>query len=301
MPSAEQIVEMAHEGRLAPVLIIAFSGWLVVEWLICLCTGRRWTHGEALPNAFSTMVGMTINIGAVVVFTNVYEYMYREHRIFTIQNTLVGIFFVYLIMEFHHYVHHWLGHRTGLFWAIHSVHHSAEEMNVLVASRLMWGVLLTLPLAMLVLPVVGVSIAQFILINLVMTVYGIFTHTNVIPKLGFLEHFLVTPANHRVHHGRQPKYLDRNYGQITVIFDKLFGSHQVEEEAPDYGLVNPTHERNPFMFQSAGIRTLAAKIRSAPRWTDKLAYLWRPPGWSHVRFADPAMAGSSRAQADPKA
>ena len=99
--------------------------------------------------------------------------------------------------------------------------------------------------------------------------------------LGALEYLLVTPSNHRAHHGRQPKYLDRNYGQTLIVFDQLFGTFQREQEAPSYGLVTPDPERNVLKFQVAGIRGLYAKIRSAPSFGARIGYLLRPPGWSH--------------------
>jgi hypothetical protein len=131
-------------------------------------------------------------------------------------------------------------------------------------------------------PVLGVSPLHLGVIGLVTTIWGIVNHTQVVPKLGWLEHILVTPANHRAHHGSQPKYLDVNYGQTLLLFDKLFGTHQLEEERPIFGLVNQVEQKNPFLFQAEGFRSLFAQMGSAPRISDKLRYLVLPPGWSHL-------------------
>jgi hypothetical protein len=111
--------------------------------------------------------------------------------------------------------------------------------------------------------------------------FGIFNHSRFIPKLGLLEEFVATPANHRVHHGTEAKYIDRNYSQVLIVWDRLFGTFQREEETPRFGLVKPLREYHPLKTQVSGLAWLAARIVTAPRLEDKLRYLWKPPEWSH--------------------
>jgi hypothetical protein len=99
--------------------------------------------------------------------------------------------------------------------------------------------------------------------------------------MGVLEGVLATPANHRVHHGIEPKYLDKNYGQVLIVWDRLFGTWQPEEEEPTYGLVRQLDKHTVWNIQTSGMQWLFGQMRKAPRLRDQLLYLARPPGWSH--------------------
>jgi len=169
----------------------------------------------------------------------------------------------------------------GLFWAFHHVHHSSQEFNFTVAAR---GFFLdgtvTQPLYYLM-PILGMSPTQIAGVVILKSLYGIFNHTRTVKNMGWLEYVLATPSNHRVHHGSDVKYLDRNYGQVLIIWDILFGSFQREEEEPTYGLTKNINTYNPFLIEFAGLRWLWNQIKSAPRWSDKLKYLYMPPGWRH--------------------
>jgi sterol desaturase/sphingolipid hydroxylase (fatty acid hydroxylase superfamily) len=275
------LIDMERQGRGAQILIPAYVALTSLDALTSLASRRRWTSGEALPNLASALIGQAVNALVGVLIAAAYLYVYGHFRLFTLPMTFAGFFGAFLLLELYHYAHHRLSHRTGLLWAVHSVHHSSNEMNTTVAARILWGIALTEP-HLMVLPLLGVSPIQFGVITLLTTIYGVWNHSRVVPKLGFLEHVLVTPSNHRVHHGRQPKYLDCNFGQTIILFDKLFGTHRLEGEEPDYGLVEREEVRNPFLFQIAGFRRLARSIRSADRLGDKLKYLIMPPGWRHT-------------------
>lgn len=283
------------------LLAACYLGALILELGFFALMRRRWSKGDALPNMASALAGLIINSVTGVAFAAIYLGVYEHWRIFTLPITWLGLGAAYLLFELEHYAEHRMAHRVGFYWAIHSVHHSSGDLNVPVASRIMWGIGLTQPLVLL-LPLLGISLAQFAFLSLVTNAAGIINHTRAIPKLGLLEHLVVTPANHRVHHGRQLKYLDVNYGQTLLIFDKLFGTHQLEEEEPDYGLVEPDEERNPFMFQTAGFRRLFRQMARADRWSDRLLYLVMPPGWSpdgrHKTTAAMKLAQEARAVAN---
>lgn len=271
----------AVDGRGAWLLAIAYVTALLVETVVCLLSRRRWSGGDGLPNIASAAIGLVVNAAAGLVFGAAYLAIYAHLRLVTLPMTWIGLLAAYLLFELVHYAQHRMGHRMGIFWAIHSVHHSSSDLNVPVAARIMWGIALTQPLNAF-LPLLGVSIYQYAFLSLVTNAWGILNHTRLIPRLGVLEHLVVTPANHRVHHGRQLKYLDVNYGQTLLLYDKLFRTHQLEEEEPDYGLVEQQDERNPFRFQTAGFRHLFGRIASADTWRDRLLYLVMPPGWSHT-------------------
>ena len=94
-----------------------------------------------------------------------------------------------------------------------------------------------------------------------------------------LDTLFATPSNHRVHHGSDPKYLDRNYGEVLIIWDRLFGTYQAEEDEPTYGVVDRLESYNPVTIELAGLRWFRQKWRNAAGWRQKLGCLWRPPGW----------------------
>jgi sterol desaturase/sphingolipid hydroxylase (fatty acid hydroxylase superfamily) len=190
---------------------------------------------------------------------------------------------VFLLNDLAYYVDHRIAHRTGFFWAIHTAHHSSQEMNLTVSAR---GTVLGLagtmsPAYFVFLALLGVPFGIFIAAKFFGNLWGIFNHTRLVHRMGVLEEVLATPANHRVHHGTEAKYLDKNYGQTLIVWDRLFGTFQREEEEPTYGLVKQLESDRIWDIQTSGAQWLIASIRSAPRWQDKLRYLWRPPGWRH--------------------
>lgn len=268
------------EGKTSWMLAGAYLLVLAVELVVCRLVHIKWSKGDAPANLLSALIGFAVNAVAGLIVGFAYLQLF-EHRIWTIPDTWLGLALAYLLYEAVHYIEHYLGHRTGWFWAIHSVHHSSSDFNVPVSARLMWGIALTQPIT-LILPLIGLPLHQYLFLAFFTNAVGILNHTRWIPRLGILDHIFVTPSNHRVHHGRQLKYLDANFGQTLLLFDKIFGTHRAEEEEPDYGLVEQRDEPNVFRLQSAGFRALFRKMSSAPRMSDKLRYLVMPPGWSHV-------------------
>lgn len=275
-----QFAAVIRSGHTSSILIPCFVGLVLLEGAIIFIARSRWTYRDVLPNLASAIVSNLIGGFTGVLFAGAYLYLFEHVRLVSLPFTAWGFVAAFVAFEFAHYVQHWLGHRTGLFWAVHSVHHSTSEMNVVVATRAFWGIAFFQPVYLL-LPFVGVSIVHLAAAKLFSTIPALISHTKIVPKLGFMEHLFMTPANHRVHHGRQVKYLDTNYGQTLLIFDKLFRTHQLEEEEPEYGLVDQVERWNPLLFQTDGFRRLWRDMSSAQRLRDKLLYLVMPPGWSH--------------------
>ena len=278
----EYVTELVLSGKTMFILIPYFTLILSGEFVISRFTDKSWTNGEVIPNIASALGGVIVGTFTGSLFAYVYVLGYESFRIFTIPMTGFGFFLTFVLYEFVHYSQHRINHNVGFFWASHSVHHSSQEMNVSVGPRLMWGGGMLEVIMLLLLPFLGVPILLLGAVKFVARLYGMFTHTRMIPKLGFLEHILVTPSNHRVHHGTQPKYINKNYGQVTIIFDKLFGTHELESEEPKYGLTEQWNTKNPLNFQTKGWRLLFGQIRSAPKLSDKLRYLIMPPGWTHT-------------------
>src|SRR5690349_17409172 len=192
------------------------------------------------------------------------------------------------------YTYHRIAHRVRLIWATHQAHHSSEYFNFATALRQKWNnsgeILMWIPL-----PLLGVPPWMVFASFSVNLVYQFWVHTERIDKLWRPVEFVFnTPSHHRVHHGRDPQYLDRNYGGILIIWDRLFGSFQPELFRPRYGLTKPVDTFNIWKLQTHEYAAIARDWRSAKRLGDKLRYVFGPPGWT-PRTADPAEPAASLA------
>lgn len=189
--------------------------------------------------------------------------------------------FAFVFYDFCYYWNHRLGHERNVLWAAHAVHHQSEDYNLSTALRqtstgFLFSWIFYLPLALTgVPPLVFLSVAA---LNLL---YQFWVHTKHIPKLGWLEWLLITPSNHRVHHAQNPLYMDRNYGGVFIVWDRLFRTYQeeLEEEPVIFGVTVPLASWNPLW---ANLQVYAAIWRDACRaqsWWDKLRIWFMPTGW----------------------
>jgi hypothetical protein len=185
-----------------------------------------------------------------------------------------------LLTDFAHYIHHRLDHRVAACWAVHGVHHMPEEMNFTVAMRHAWfSDVYSWPFYA-PLPLLGVPTTHFFVATTLLSLHALFTHTNHFnfPSLGFL----VTPRSHTLHHAKNPRYLDKNFGAMLCIWDKLFGTH-VEldpDEPPRYGTVRGYATHDGALAQWVLWRDLFAITRRANNFGDKLRVFFYPPGWT---------------------
>jgi sterol desaturase/sphingolipid hydroxylase (fatty acid hydroxylase superfamily) len=213
-----------------------------------------------------------------------YLYLYEHVRLLEIQRfgtagkwLAAGVLF--LGVDFCFYWFHRFSHEWALPWGAHAVHHQSEEFNLAVALRqsategcFAW--VFYLPLA-----VMGFPPPWYLAMASLNLIYQFWIHTRVIGKLGPLERVLNTPSHHRVHHGRNPKYLDKNYAGALIIWDRLFGTFHEEEEEPVYGLTKPLESWNPLWAHLHVWAEMLHDARRAPRWRDKVKIWFMPLGW----------------------
>ena len=213
-----------------------------------------------------------------------------EHRIATVPlGTFGAVALLFIGQEFCYYWFHRASHRVRWLWASHAVHHSPNELNLSAAYRFGWtgrlagSSLFFVPLVWLGFPPVTV----FATLNLNL-LYQFWLHTTWIPKLGPLEYVLNTPSHHRVHHASNPEYLDRNYGGVLIVFDRLFGTLVVErDDVPcRYGLVHPLHSRNPIRIAFHEWAALVRDLWRAKGWRVRYDALFGPPG-AHAAASTP--------------
>ena len=190
-----------------------------------------------------------------------------------------GVVVAVLLYDFCDYWLHRVSHESALFWAAHVVHHQSRRLNLSTALRQESAYALTgwpffLPMA-----VVGVPPSLFAVAGIVVLFYQFWIHTEHVGSLGWLDRWVSTPSNHRVHHATNARYLDRNYGAILVVWDRLFGSFEPESEPCVYGTTVPLAGWDPLHAVSVNYVELARRVRAVRGWRDKLGVLLRAPGW----------------------
>ena len=185
----------------------------------------------------------------------------------------------FLLIDFVYYWYHRASHRVRFLWAVHMNHHSSEEMNLLVAFRQAWfGPLTKIPFFAL-LPLFILDPTMVIVVGSVATLYGVWEHTQVIPKLGWFGYIFVTPSHHRVHHGSNEAYIDKNYANLFIFYDRLFGTFAEEKEPVIYGIKENVKTFNPIKITFRDWITLYRDIRNARSFKEAWLYIIKPPGW----------------------
>ena len=196
------------------------------------------------------------------------------------QQTWVWVL-AFVLYDFCYYWNHRLGHERNVLWAAHSVHHQSEDYNLSTALRqtssgFLFGWIFYLPLAVL-----GVPLLVFLTVAALNLLYQFWVHTRHVPKLGSYEWAFVTPSNHRAHHAQNAIYMDRNYGGVFILWDRLFGTFQEEldEEPVIFGVTTPLASWNPLWANLQFYVQLWRDAARAASWWDKLRIWFMPTGW----------------------
>jgi sterol desaturase/sphingolipid hydroxylase (fatty acid hydroxylase superfamily) len=204
-----------------------------------------------------------------------------EHRILDIG----GAWWAWIILLFAddlcYYWFHRIHHDVRILWACHVNHHSSQHFNFSTALRQPLLTPLTGPLFWAPLPLIGFPPWMVLTAQAWSLLYQFWLHTEAVHKLGPLEWFLNTPSHHRVHHGKNVGYLDKNHGGIFIIWDRLFGSFAPEDERVVYGLTKDIETFHPLRVAFHDLAAIARDVARAPGLSAKLGYLFAPPGWSH--------------------
>lgn len=210
-----------------------------------------------------------------------YDWVYTHARFFTLDHPLTGLVVGVVAVDFMYYWLHRAGHRTGFYWAFHEVHHQSTEYNLAVALRqpaleaiASWP--FALPIALL-----GVPTELWLLAGAIDLLYQFWIHTRAVGRLGPLEWVFNTPSHHRVHHAVNRKYLDKNYGGIFIVFDRMFGTFAAEDEAPIYGTITGFRSWDPLRAHVEPWVRLAKKAAAQPGFGRVWAW-FAPPEWGYA-------------------
>jgi sterol desaturase/sphingolipid hydroxylase (fatty acid hydroxylase superfamily) len=224
-----------------------------------------------------------------------------EHRLFTIEWSVAGYLALLLAEDCCYYWSHRINHEVRLFWAAHVNHHSSQHYNLSTAVRQSWTQPYLMWLFWLPLPLLGFSPEMIVLQQAISLIYQFFIHTESVGKLGPLEWILNTPSHHRVHHAVNVRYLDANHGGIFILWDRLFGTFVEEraDEPPVYGITRNIETYNPLRIAFHEWAAMLRDVRHAPRFIDKLRYMFAPPGYSHDGTRMTARQMQARFQQQP--
>ncbi len=260
------------------LLLLSLEAWFSYRENRHLYAGRdTWTSlGLGIGNVI-------VGFGTKALIFGLFTLLYR-YRLFTLD---AGTWWFWVLLffadDFSYYWFHRVSHGVNWFWASHVVHHSSQYYNLAAALRQTWtGNATGSFLFWAWMPLVGFHPVWILFMQQVSLIYQFWIHTETIDRLPRpIEAIFNTPSHHRVHHGSDLKYLDRNHGGILIIWDRLFGSFQPEEERPKYGLTENIASNNPFVVALVTWKKLFTRMRSAGSLKIAFQYLVQPPGWSH--------------------
>lgn len=272
------------------LIAVAFIGLAILElgWDLVSKTGRK--VGETFAN-IGVAVGYEITglvTNAVVI--GITYFLIQPYALFQIEMTPLTWVAAFLLADFLYYWMHRFEHEVRILWAHHVAHHSSPEFDLTTAFRLSWMENLVEWIFLVPMLLIGFdAVTTFVAIAANAT-YQTWLHTQKIGKLGFLESIINTPSAHRVHHGSNSQYLDKNYGGILMIWDRMFGTYEPEEEKVVYGITEPIKSINPFVINFHEYGAILKDCFRAGNWRDRRQYLFGHPGWKpeapeHIKAA----------------
>ncbi len=279
------------DARYIALAIPFFFLLIGIELLVCRARGLSAYRLHDAVSSLSCGVGQqVIGVFATAFTFAAYDAVQRRFGVFAIAPSSPGAWVAILLgVDLGYYIEHRANHRVNALWATHAVHHQSEDYNLATALRQEWASGLLVWWVYLPLAAVGFPATMWVTAVTVNTLYQFWIHTRTVKRLGPLEWILNTPSHHRVHHGVDPKYIDKNYAGMLIVWDRLFGTFAEEEEEPVYGTVKPLASFNAWWANAAEWARIAALSRSSRRLRDKL-YAWiAPPEWRPADLGGPVV------------
>lgn len=248
---------------------------------------RIYRLNDAITNISCGITQQVTGVFFKVLSIAAYQFVFENFALFQIAPTWYNLILLFIGVDFFYYWAHRMSHEINLFWGGHVVHHQSEDYNFSVALRqgsfqIIWTFFFYLPLAIL-----GFDTVNFVLMSGLVTVYQFWIHTETIGKLGPVEWIFNTPSHHRVHHGRNPKYIDKNHAGVFIIWDRMFGTFQEEEEKPTYGITKPINSWNPVWVNLQHYVDLARSFKHIKGVRNRFNLLFNKPGWLPQEMGGP--------------
>ena len=261
--------------------IPAFFIFIAVEFIIDKLRKTNMYRVDDTVTNLSLGMGSQITGLFIKLFTVLaYAYVYDHWRVMTIPVTWWSILLLFLLFDLAYYWFHRLAHEVSILWGKHIVHHQSEEYNFMVALRQSWtqglfSWFVYIPIAFL-----GFDTYSFVLIGAIDLLYQFWIHTKLIKKLPApIEFIFNTPSHHRVHHGINPQYIDKNHGGTLIIWDRIFGTFAEEKEEVVYGITTPVKTWEPVKLNFMYFVQLTKLFFAAKGFSNKMKVLFKGPGW----------------------
>ena len=265
------------------IAIPSFVVLIFIEMIVARLKGIKVNNPADMISSLSS--GMTNTIKDALKFSVIiisYSWIVDKITIYKLEPMWVAVLVAFIVQDFTGYWMHRLSHRVNIFWNRHIIHHSSEEFNLScalrqsISSTFEFSAILMIPAALL-----GVPASIFAILAPIHLFMQFWYHTRLINKMGILEYILVTPSHHRVHHAINPEYLDKNYSQIFIIWDKLFNTFQPEldDVPPVYGTLRPVSTWNPIVINFKHLWQLIKDAWNAEKFSDKVKIWFMPTGW----------------------
>jgi len=268
---------LQYAGFIVPVLLLLVG----LEFYISKRKGVEvYSLEDTLVNACCGMLERLFDFFWVVMMYFVFAWLFENVALWEIPNNPATWFVGLLIGDFLAYWHHRLSHEINFMWAAHIVHHQSEELNMTTVFRVSAFAVINRAFFWIWMPILGFDPVMTTSVIVFIGLYQFVSHTRLIKKMGFLEKFLVTPSHHRVHHARNEKYLDMNYGHVFIIWDKLLGTFTEEEEEPDFGITTGFESSSPYRAYFFYWVDLFRRAKEATHWQDKIKLFLKPPSWN---------------------
>lgn len=274
---------MESYARALTFAIPFFLALIGIEALVSWRMGVKINRGpdmiSSLTSGISNIIKDVLGLSIAIVS---YAWLVDHIALFDIGKQWYVFVIAFIAKDFAGYWIHRMEHTVNVFWNRHIIHHSSEEFNLACALRQSISELFSfVGLFLLPAALIGVPVEVIAIIAPIQLFAQFWYHTRLIDQMGFLEHVIVTPSHHRVHHAINAEYIDKNYGQIFIVWDKLFGTFQPElkEVPPVYGVKRPVHTWNPLLI---GVQHIWLILRDAIRTkkvNDKIKIWFMPTGW----------------------
>lgn len=255
-----------------------FAFFMLLEYYISKIKNRK-VHqiNESVANLNVGIAERITDLLTTGTFFFIFTWLNTNFSIFSIESSAITWILLFLVTDLLWYWYHRFGHTVNLFWATHIVYHQSDDFNYTVAARITVFQAIARGLFWCVLPIIGFKAEMIIVLLLIHGTYPFFTHTQLVGKLGWLEYIIVTPSHHRVHHSSNPEYLDKNYGDMLIVWDKIFGTYIEETTEPKYGLTKSLDSYS-FLWQHFHyVLELVVAFRMAKTFRDKLKVIFGGP------------------------
>ncbi|WP_276497290.1 sterol desaturase family protein [Pontibacter litorisediminis] len=270
----KQLDDLTIMHYAAPIIVLSVVG----EWLYGIYKNRNTYHKTEFVSALTIGAVNAILGGLLKLWLFGLALVIYNNVPWAIPRGWVAFIICFVAIDFCRYWAHRIAHEQRFWWATHVTHHSSERMNFSVSFRTGWTQHIKF-IFFIPVPMLGIDPFTFFICHQVAVLYQFWVHTELVGKLPRpIEYIFVTPSHHRVHHGSNPGYIDKNYGSTFIIWDRLFGTFEPEREQVKYGLTKPVTSFNPIYLVFHEWMDIWEDMKHARSWREKFLILYKPPG-----------------------